>query len=508
MIVLPRAGSPASRYAFSTRGINLLAVVFTSCCVWAFVYWYQGLMHQMALIGAERDFAIDAREQEAAIHETNTAAREKDIEGLKMTFDNELGERHRQIEELKRIGQEKAYQNYPGGQVEGADEIVVVIKTGATEALSRMPIQLATTLTHTPNYLLFSDHEQMIGHYTIQDSLDESNSEAIQNWSDFQLYRDLQQYIRQNQSAEHLDLQGGWNLDKYKNTHMMVKTYRQRPDAKWYYFMDADSYVMMGNLVAFLRGLDHNDRFYMGSATQLNNLPFGHGGSGYILSQGTMKAVLGENKKLDQKYEELAKNSCCGDYVVAQALHDHGIKIRNIHPHIQGNTHYDIQFDQRRMCMPILSLHHMTTTDINTIWEYEKVRARPGTYLLFADMFEHFIDPHLKESLSEWDNMEGGEGDVMDLPEDNHANGTEPTPYFERCKRVCVARRQCISYRIHGEECRVSNSLTLGQRAPMTWNDRKTFQSGWIMDRVEEIRKMMPCEQPSSSWPGDGIRPG
>ena len=52
-----------------------------------------------------------------------------------------------------------------------ADEVVVVVKTGATEAYTKLPTQLLTSLRCVPNLLLVSDLEQDISGYHLHDVL-------------------------------------------------------------------------------------------------------------------------------------------------------------------------------------------------------------------------------------------------------------------------------------------------------------------------------------------------
>lgn len=43
----------------------------------------------------------------------------------------------------------------------GADDVVVVLKTGATELLDKLPVHLDTTLRCYPHHLMFSDYEEV-----------------------------------------------------------------------------------------------------------------------------------------------------------------------------------------------------------------------------------------------------------------------------------------------------------------------------------------------------------
>lgn len=204
------------------------------------------------------------------------------------------------------------------------DNILVIMKTGASESFNRVPTQLMTVLKCVPDFLIFSDMEQRIGGYQVYDSLSNVSAEAMDGNSDFDLYNrqkaclvDIDSCNKQGKPA-----QEGWNLDKYKNVHMAEQTYKMRPDKDWYVFVDADTYVLWPNLVQWLSKLNPNKKHYLGSVTLIQSFSFGHGGSGYIVSKAAMKALVEENPGLGQKYDVRAKHECCGDYVFALALKD------------------------------------------------------------------------------------------------------------------------------------------------------------------------------------------
>jgi hypothetical protein len=52
-----------------------------------------------------------------------------------------------------------------------AQRIVVSVKTGATEAAVKAPMQMQTTLRCVKNVIMFSDLEQDIGEYHLHDAL-------------------------------------------------------------------------------------------------------------------------------------------------------------------------------------------------------------------------------------------------------------------------------------------------------------------------------------------------
>jgi hypothetical protein len=200
--------------------------------------------------------------------------------------------------------------------------IMLVMKTGASEAFDKVPTQLMTMLRCVADFHIYSDMEQRVAGYQVRDSLDTVLPEAMEGNADFDLYRRQRECDVDQDNCNKLRdaASDGWKLDKYKNIHIAEKVYGLRSDADWYVFVDADSYVLWPNLVQWLRTLNPRKKLYLGSTTLINSFGFAHGGSGYILSQAAMNKLVGQNPGVANMYDKQAKNECCGDYLFAVAL--------------------------------------------------------------------------------------------------------------------------------------------------------------------------------------------
>jgi hypothetical protein len=201
-------------------------------------------------------------------------------------------------------------------------KVLLVMKTGASEAYARVPTQLMTMLRCLPDFLIFSDMDQNIGGHPIHDSLSTVLAEAQEGNSDFDLYRRQKWCLVDQENCNKLGnpAREGWNLDKYKNVHIAEKSYAMRPGYDWYLFVDADTYVLWPNLMQWLKKLDPTKKLYLGSVTMINNFSFGHGGSGYLVSKAAMEDFVGKNKGVGNQWDVRAKGECCGDYIFALAL--------------------------------------------------------------------------------------------------------------------------------------------------------------------------------------------
>jgi hypothetical protein len=218
-------------------------------------------------------------------------------------------------------------------QFPDTSDILLVMKTGASEAYARIPTQLLTNMRCLPDFLIFSDMDQTIAGHEIHDSLDTVLPEAKSENQDFRLYtRQKKCPLAQEDCNGAIGAASkGWALDKYKNIHVAEKAYALRPSHDWYVFVDADTYIVWPTLVEWLAQFDPLKKHYMGSVALLVGHPFAHGGSGYVLSQGTMRAFFDGKSGVANKYDIAAKSTCCGDALFSKALKEEtGVDVKNV----------------------------------------------------------------------------------------------------------------------------------------------------------------------------------
>lgn len=201
-------------------------------------------------------------------------------------------------------------------------KVLLVMDTGATEAYAKVPTQMMTVLKCVPEYLIFSDLEQNIAGHEVHDSLATVLFEAQDGNPDFDLYRRQKACVVDQATCNKVGKPSkeGWNLDKYKKIHITEKAYAMRPNYDWYLFTDADTYVLWPNLMQWLKQLDPTKKLYLGSVAMMGGFPFGHGGSGYIVSKAAMEDFVGKHPGVGNEYDVRAKTEAYGDYLFAVAI--------------------------------------------------------------------------------------------------------------------------------------------------------------------------------------------
>ncbi|KAK6359816.1 hypothetical protein TWF696_000952 [Orbilia brochopaga] len=341
-------------------------------------------------------------------------------------------------------------------------DIVLSIKTGATVIHARVPIQLLTFVPNFPNTLIYSDLKTKLGDWEVADALARVSPDIA--GGTLKYWRQMQELQSQNAGLSDSDgkmgdLKEGWSLDKFKNIPILIESYQKYPHASYYLFIDGDTSLISSNWWPYLLDLTKthdplHSPIYWGSLALLNDMPFGHGGSGYLINQAAMRKLIPEGKTFDEaflgdlerNYTKLASRSCCGDLVLGRAMTDRaGVTVKHKWPFYQGETWWSIPYHESNFCKPLGTLHHVLPEDMQEIWDFEQAmlrktgnyKWRPAgwtdeheqgliewkfsdmpreakkmdvskyKYILFRDMYDWFIAPRMpreptKEAGEDW----------------------------------------------------------------------------------------------------------
>ncbi|KAG6001578.1 hypothetical protein E4U54_001043 [Claviceps lovelessii] len=394
--------------------------------------------------------------------------------------------------------------------------VLTIMKTGASEAYSRLPTQLMTTLKCLPDFFFFSDMKQKIAGYTVLDSLDTVLDNIKQSNADFELYlRQQKCQVDQGECNKHFDTaKQGWNLDKYKNIHMAEKAYKMRPDFDWYLFVDADTYVVYATMMEWLNHLDPKKPHYIGSVAYLGQLPFGHGGSGYLVSQAAMHAMFHGKENVANKWDDATQHTCCGDAMFSQALKDEtGIEVVNAWPVINGEKPHTIPYADDEWCQPITTMHHVSAEEVSELYAFEKERnfTQP---LRIKDLFHKFVGSTLTESRSDWDNLSDnvyllntsmadyGDNELGRAKKDGLSD-LEAVAWrsFDDCKKACLSLDNCFQFRYQNYICAISHRILHGRPSRPEKDDSKRYMSGWNLEKISKwVKEKGECDEPFK-WP-------
>ena len=284
----------------------------------------------------------------------------------------------------------------PCRNLPGANDTLVIIRTGSTELEDRFTIHLSTSLKCYPHYLIFSDYEEDYYGEHILDALDSVSPDIRANHKDFELWRRLQQDGRAALDPSELSgspkafasMSGnaenpGWKLDKWKFLPMLNRTYYEYPDMKWYVFIEADTSLLWTMLLQYLAALDHTKPIYAGSQMFIADVLFAHGGSGFIVSQPGMRLGVEHYATKQAEVEAFTDGHWAGDCVLGKYIREAGVPFHNAWPHIQGDYPGLVPYARadgrsvpdenlREWCYPALSYHHMSPDMTQDLYDFEQ----------------------------------------------------------------------------------------------------------------------------------------
>ncbi|KAI1846248.1 hypothetical protein JX266_007773 [Neoarthrinium moseri] len=394
----------------------------------------------------------------------------------------------------------------------GLQDIFLVLRTGANEALERLPAHFNTTLRclSSNDYGIWSDFEEDIGGYHVMNALDELAPEIVESNPDFAYYRRLQEGGRGSFTVEELEgwanaANGpagrdspGWKLDKWKFLPMVDKVYRQRHDAKWYVFMEGDTYFNWTNFLHWLSKIDPSKPYYIGKEVQIGDDIFAYGGAGFVISQPAMKALVEYRATKPGVYEELTANHWAGDCILGIAMKDAGVELSWQRPNFFGESPFAMDYsatmrssEHYAWCYYVSTYHHMTSSDIDEVFRFEKMwKEENSTFLRHRDVFHALMLPKLGYKVENWDN--------------DSSDDEGPMETFEECQSHCSEMSDCLQFVFYEHErlCKTSSTIKTGHRRHESDADVKLAVSGWMMDRVESFIGALDAKCPNDveSW--------
>lgn len=382
----------------------------------------------------------------------------------------------------------------------GFDRIAITVKTGATEAAEKVPVQLRTSLRCVPieNILWFSDMNQDIGDHRLHDSLDTIESAVKDGNPDFDIYRKQQELqdpvliasqLRTMKDPSDSNNLASWKLDKYKNIHIVEKSWALKPDMDWYFNIDADTYVVWSSLVSWLPTLNPSKKLFIGSKTYDNGQAFAHGGSGLLLSKAASQDLVVVHNGTAARWDSQMDKIFYGDSLLARALQEYGISVTNSFPMFNGETPSTLWFHAGVWCMPIVTLHHISTSESEELKAFEERRPDQNAPLLYAELFNGMVSDMIPDhDLEEWDNRCEG-ATVSDIVS------------ADDCKVACDKEPECLQSLYKENVCTLGKpgEIVFGRRHEVRDGEVK-WRSSWNKTRIAEwVSKQSKCEK--LTWP-------
>ena len=389
--------------------------------------------------------------------------------------------------------------------VPGADNVMVLLKTGATELYQKLPTHFVTIFKCIPHFMIFSDLEQKFADHSVHDAIESVREHFRNEHLDFELYRKLQQYQREGQDMSKLQGHGSWNLDKWKFMPMMHKAFTTAGDnIEWFVIIEADTSLSWTNLLLWLRTMDSSEPYYMGAQNIIGQTPFAHGGSGVVISRGAADLLekVRENKGqilYDEEWENITSISCCGDEVIARAFSEADVQLTPAWPLIQGETVASVDWTENHWCTPPVSWHHVSPIEIDALWQFERSWIDEhgwDTPYLFRDVFAHFIDRHVSVNRTKWHNLSKDRKFASPQLTTPEAEDWSQLKDFEQkavesqdsCAEACLRlpEDECLQWMYSPGRCYLGKDIRFGKSDE---REQDHWTSGWIPERLQSFRR-------------------
>lgn len=406
------------------------------------------------------------------------------------------------------------------GNVPGAENVMVLLKTGATELYQKLPTHFLTTFTCVPHFMIFSDLAQQFGDVDVHDAIAPVSWVYRQHHWDFELYRKLQHYHAEGQDMGHLKGDGGWNLDKWKFLPMLHQAFESAPEEiDWFVVMEADTSLAWGNLLRWLKTMDPQKPLYLGAQNVIGRTTFAHGGSGFIISRKAADMLedtrYAKGKQaFDEDWEEALSTACCGDEVIARTLAEAGVELTPAWPIIQGETVSSIDWTGNHWCRPAISWHHVTPIEIDALWQFQAAWVEEHGWekpFLHRDVFERFIEHHISVNRTAWDNLSHDIRLVADELATEHDTPFSKLADYEKaatesqdaCAEACLREGEgdCIQWMYSPGRCHLGRDIRFG-RSDERDHVNERWVSGWVPERVEKFKQSF--EGCDTIWKGVG----
>lgn len=401
-------------------------------------------------------------------------------------------------------------------QSELANDVLVILRTGATESQEKVPIHFRTTLRCVPNFVVVSDFDEVIDGVEVTNVLDGVSDATKKEHEDFKLYHHLQERGRKglpsqkvitamsgSSKGDYLQTDNaGWKLDKWKFLPMIDHAYKKKADAKWFVFIEADTFLGWSNLLEYLGKFDDNKPYYIGKHLYINDVEFGYGGAGFILSNPAIRKVVEQRSTHVSEYEEFTKSHWVGDCAVGKVMEDVKIPLHRAFPHLQGDSPATVdpattKIDRDLWCFPAITYHHVSPAEIEELWAFEQDwYDRHDITLRHRDLFHEMVRPKISHSVLAWDNMSADkEFNAHDHSSSHNQFERNAWKSFDHCRALCDDQKDCIQFSFDAGSCSTATKFTLGYAKP-----GKRIRSGWMLDRVDDLFRSLEDRCSIRDW--------
>lgn len=427
-----------------------------------------------------------------------------------------------------------------GVLAKGTKDLLVVVKTQASNLYNHLPSRVLTNLRCAP-LVLFSTVSHKIGSFVVHDALSDIAPETREKHKEFELYLKLQNAQKSYLDLSQMHEDGNHNLEKWSVIPSLVSAYRMHPYKKWFVLIQDDTYLSLPNLLSWLGQLDATQPFYAGTRVEHDGLAYASSGEGIVLSNAAAAALAGLYDNRRGAWENAtAGQHCCGDAALGAALGEARVALVPARAHTQADSPLTAEWSPHAAswCRAPVTWNRMTPQLMDALWRFERNwtlsferRAPPeatstglrqlttatatetptgtatsgpapparaaqsaaaGTTpwtsslgippMLHRDIFAGLVLPLLRatSNLTDWDNGSS----ALELTDKSAASSFGHSS-FETCKYACDIRGKCVQWLHERNSCRMGNTVRIG--GPAANRDNGEVVSGWLAHRAKAL---------------------
>lgn len=232
------------------------------------------------------------------------------------------------------------------------------------------------------------------------------------------------------------------------------------PHKKWYILADDDTYLLNHSLELILQHLDPSIPHYIGNAVGDYKARFAHGGSAVVLSQAAMRRIFVDNSRIVAAAHLESLESQWGDKLIATTAMKTGIYLDERYDrHFNGEAPRLTRIRADRFCVPIVSFHKMSATEMTRVAARFRDAASAVSWLdvwriYNAPAFEAFLANPIR---AEWDHVGRLDEETMTTTHVNSDNAC-----LDLCHKYGMT---CLAWTWDAEKllCHISPWMVVGE---------------------------------------------
>ncbi len=286
------------------------------------------------------------------------------------------------------------------------DAVQPILKTGQGVARDRLRSQFQGSAGCLSNLLIFSDLEDKFQGHDIIDviadipvnakNLSHEGPNSRNHRDQLAPYYALQEFAA-NHTLALADTSAleGWKTDKFKFLSGISRAWHMRPERRWYFFFEDDTYIAWDNVFRFLQHFNPDAPWYFGSPAPGRRPSkgepktwFAYGGTGFLISREAMRRLvmndtntgtgqyLGTQLTVDWWDPEILTN-CCGDSVLGWVMWNLNVELLGIWPMFSPAAPHRASFNSKFWCQPVMTMHKPTAEDLVGLWHWEWKHRTP-----------------------------------------------------------------------------------------------------------------------------------